>query len=83
MIKISESAIKTLHLIHNGEIHQVSYDFKRGRIRDCGKSSRSIPKLFRLGYVELAYNVSEPEIGTWYKLAITPLGRKAINSTNC
>lgn len=83
MIKISESAIKTLHCIHNGEIHQISYDFNRGRIRDCGKSSRCIPKLFQLGYVDLAYNVNKPEIGTWYKVVITPLGLKAINSTNC
>jgi len=82
MTKISEAAIKTIHCIHNGEIHQISYDFKRGRIRDCGKSSRSIPKLFRMGYVDLAYNVNEPEIGTWYKVEITPAGLKAINSTN-
>lgn len=82
MIKISETAIKNLHCIQNGEIHQISYDFSRGRIRDSGNSSRCIPKLFRLGYVDLAYNVNNPEIGTWYKVAITPLGRKAINSTN-
>lgn len=83
MGKISSAALATLVSISKGDIHQISYDFKRGRLRDSGKSSRSIASLFFLGYIELDYKVNKPQVGTWYKVKVTKSGMAKLNSTNC